>query len=366
MAKRKSVRDLTPTERDNFIQSIWALKRERTGTDGLSTYDRFVVWHATSMARSTPWPDDLGTTLIDRFLQQADPNQFFSIRNSAHRGPAFLPWHREFLRRLEKELQRVSGNPDMGVPYWDWEADGERPLAEQLDVSSRAVWQMVGGDGTSSLGFMVTTGPFAFDPSRLRDPTVFNDPNVWLTVDRLGRRVGFLQRALGGAVFRRDASGAFVIDPATGERIVDRNMLLPRRSEVDDIVKNVSDYDRPNWDENSALLSFRNLLEGWAGTGLHNRVHVWVGGSMGPGTSPNDPVFFLHHCNIDRIWALWQEAHPTAEYRPQSGGPIGHNLKDPMFPWDGKELPDVVTPEDLLQLGDVEYEPPPPPQPPGP
>ena len=40
---------------------------------------------------------------------------------------------------------------------------------------------------------------------------------------------------------------------------------------------------------------------------------------MGPGTSPNDPVFFLHHCNVDRIWALWQYAHPASAYLPASG-----------------------------------------------
>ena len=51
---------------------------------------------------------------------------------------------------------------------------------------------------------------------------------------------------------------------------------------------------------------------------------------MGPGTSPNDPVFFLHHCNIDRLWALWQQAHPASAYQPAAGGPPGHNLNDVM------------------------------------
>ena len=32
---------------------------------------------------------------------------------------------------------------------------------------------------------------------------------------------------------------------------------------------------------------------------MHNAVHIWVDGDMGPGTSPNDPVFFLHHANVD-------------------------------------------------------------------
>ena len=33
-------------------------------------------------------------------------------------------------------------------------------------------------------------------------------------------------------------------------------------------------------------------------------------------TSPNDPVFFLHHCNIDRLWEKWQRLHGL-EYEPQ-------------------------------------------------
>ena len=55
---------------------------------------------------------------------------------------------------------------------------------------------------------------------------------------------------------------------------------------------------------------------GESGSQLHNRVHIWVGGDMGPGTSPNDPVFYLHHCNVDRLWALWQHAHPASGYLP--------------------------------------------------
>ena len=51
--------------------------------------------------------------------------------------------------------------------------------------------------------------------------------------------------------------------------------------------------------------------------------------------------------------------HPTADYQPQSGGPPGHNVGNPMFPWDGVEMPDTVRPQDVLALGDVSYAPPP-------
>jgi tyrosinase len=43
---------------------------------------------------------------------------------------------------------------------------------------------------------------------------------------------------------------------------------------------------------------------------LHGNVHVDVGGSKNMGSVPyaaNDPVFWLHHCNIDRLWASWNK-----------------------------------------------------------
>src|SRR5215210_7708482 len=37
----------------------------------------------------------------------------------------------------------------------------------------------------------------------------------------------------------------------------------------------------------------------------HDQVHVWVNGNMVTFMSPLDPIFWLHHCNIDRLWAEW-------------------------------------------------------------
>jgi tyrosinase len=45
--------------------------------------------------------------------------------------------------------------------------------------------------------------------------------------------------------------------------------------------------------------------------GLHGNIHVYVGNNVGMGRVPwaaNDPVFWVHHCNIDRIWASWNDA----------------------------------------------------------
>jgi len=37
----------------------------------------------------------------------------------------------------------------------------------------------------------------------------------------------------------------------------------------------------------------------------HNGVHATILGDMGNYMSPLDPIFWLHHCNVDRIWASW-------------------------------------------------------------
>lgn len=48
----------------------------------------------------------------------------------------------------------------------------------------------------------------------------------------------------------------------------------------------------------------------------HNGVHSTILGDMGTFLSPLDPIFWLHHCNVDRIWASWSNLNsnlaPTA------------------------------------------------------
>lgn len=43
------------------------------------------------------------------------------------------------------------------------------------------------------------------------------------------------------------------------------------------------------------------LLEG----SPHNYIHNFVGGVMMTGTSPRDPLFWLHHCRVDELWVDW-------------------------------------------------------------
>ena len=62
---------------------------------------------------------------------------------------------------------------------------------------------------------------------------------------------------------------------------------------------------------------------------VHGAVHVWVGGSMSQiPTAPADPIFWMHHANIDRIWATWQAAHAGINPDLAAAG-----LSSVMDPW---------------------------------
>jgi tyrosinase len=44
----------------------------------------------------------------------------------------------------------------------------------------------------------------------------------------------------------------------------------------------------------------------------HNQIHDDVGGLMGdPNTAALDPIFWLHHANIDRLWEVWTHRNPA-------------------------------------------------------
>lgn len=255
----------------------------------LSWWDLFTWWHVAAMS----WP---------------------AVGNRAHRGPVFLPWHRLFLRRLEEAIQTVSGKPDFGLPYWDWAEDGERRPADQLKAP---VWGLIG------------------PPQRTAT---------------LGGKVGELRVRL----YDNSRDGRIYVGPPRKIwREADGTLGLPTREEEKATVKD-DVYDAPPWNEDSAR--FRSKAEGFEAplarpsavrAWMHNRVHVWIGGEMAPGSSPNDPAFWLNHCNIDRIWEGWMTKHGRT-YLPRAGeGPPGQRADDQLFAiaWE------TMTPNQLLDPG---------------
>ena len=287
MAIRKDQSKLTDAEKKTFVTAILALKQAPSmlhpGAPNASRYDDYVELHVKAMMSM---PDGW-----------------------AHTGPAFFPWHRVLLLQFERDLQQAANDPSLGIPYWDWIKDPALPA-------------FLGGDGKPDKNYEVTDGPFT------RDAWTFN------VVDSPGAAT-HLQRRFGWGDL--DANQA------------PTQMKLPDAAAQDAALK-VRWYDGVPWDATApASNSFREGAE----VDLHNRVHRWVGGFWTAGgdvasgtmmqmTSPNDPVFWLHHCNLDRLWSSWQALHPrSARFLPQGGAAPGHNLRDTLL--FGEPMPWVET-----------------------
>ncbi len=97
-------------------------------------------------------------------------------------------------------------------------------------------------------------------------------------------------------------------------RDIDPNEAIPPEMTGEKVLNNILDIQdfetfasgkskaqRPT----SAPKGFTGQLEGVP----HNNVHGEVGGDMGAYMSPLDPIFWLHHANIDRLWNEWVRRH---------------------------------------------------------
>jgi len=102
---------------------------------------------------------------------------------------------------------------------------------------------------------------------------------------------------------------------------------LPTQSDVDGVLST------GDWTE------FTQALE----ISLHNRVHGWVGGDMGIVAQAGfDPIFFSHHCMVDRLWWLWQVRN--------GNGSMPDDLLDTVLP------PFKMTVRDVLSVNSLGYD----------
>ncbi|ETN96206.1 tyrosinase family protein [Zhouia amylolytica] len=75
---------------------------------------------------------------------------------------------------------------------------------------------------------------------------------------------------------------------------------------------------------------------------IHAGPHRWTGGAMPTTASPRDPVFYLHHTFIDKIWADWEAIHQNSSFIRTS------MLRyDGTYVFDGQTLP-LVNPNNII------------------
>ena len=323
LSVRKNVVDLTSKEKAAFVKAVHALKNTITQGSKLSIYDQLVLEHVFTMG----------------FSLSSGAKGLAKV-NPAHGKPAFLPWHRQFLRVFEQALQAI--DPSVTVPYWDWTDPKALEIVLEDDfLGSRGqgVTIEIPGAGTFQ-GGVVSSGPFA---EWTLNEKIHFDP---ITGKSLGPRLKrFIKlppcdkypipKAKVEQLFRFDNYEIF-------------NALLEGALKLD---------DKKNW------------VEGWE---LHACIHTLIGGSLVDKLEPNrvpqqtqilgtmdsvpsspyDPIFWLNHANVDRLWAEWQDrGHTSSRFYPSKGMPFGHNLHDPMWPWDkGLSIPGNVGSEDITSL----------------
>lgn len=315
MTCRKNWARMTVGERQGWIAAILTLKNSPSWPSVLHPtdpnrhrYDDYVELHLGAMSMLPSW---------------------------GHNAPAFFSWHRELLRHFELDLQVI--NPAVSIPYWDWQTNQGTGLP---------IWD---ADATSGLGtngrasdLRVMDGAFAFGSGQwtIRVKDASTDP------DYLRRRF-----TDGGAETLATISA-------------DQTQALGRTA-----------YDSSPWWDLDSMGNFVRpagafgVLRVETEYDLHNLVHRWVSGTMGQAVSPNDPIFWLHHCNLDRLWSVWQRQHPTsAPYLPTpptTGVPTGHRSDQalvftdaafPTAPWPGSTTSASLTNHHAISPGGYWYD----------
>jgi tyrosinase len=219
------------------------------------------------------------------------PSAYQALRNmhvtaangEEHSGPHFLPWHRSYLLDLERQLQAI--DPSVAMHYWRFDEPAPNVFSRSFMGETRR------SPGTAS--FVV------LDPG---NPLV-----AWVTDSVPG--------------ILRSASFNTLTQAAPG----------------------VAGFALLNQAQTLALGTAYAAFSGMECT-PHGAAHVSFNGWVSSiPTAPKDPLFFMVHANVDRLWALWQwlnrrtNADNSNTYTPQNRD--GRRLNDTMWPWNG-----VITP----------------------
>lgn len=169
-----------------------------------------------------------------------------------HGKPTFLQWHRAYLFRFELAL-RATGH-DVMIPWWDWTAVSAVP------------------------------GPYS------DAETAQGQPNPLYSV-----RITDQALAQGGAS-ADPGDQRLSRQPNTARDPGQPGTELPTSADIAQVMA-YNDFS-----------SFSSNLEDW-----HGQVHMWVGGHMSDiAFAAYDPLFWAHHCMIDRLWRIWQLSHPQS------------------------------------------------------
>jgi tyrosinase len=262
---RKSWGQATEAEKLAYLEAAVCVTKKpgRLGNADATLHDDFALTHA-----QLSFPQQSKSPSI-RNIQGVN----YLTVPSVHGVAAFLPWHRYFVQVYEQALQECGYTGT--AMYWDWAADSSA-------ITQSTVWHPVTGFGGNGTGPPQGNGNTA--PRVMDGPFKDYEPRYW---SRDVQPHGLCRNWVVGIPGNPDQMdlNAHRYTPAAVQFVMDQTNF-------------------PN---------FTYELE----NGPHSAVHFGVGGGgprMGPAgdlgwndASPNDPIFFLHHTQVDRLWWLWQQ-----------------------------------------------------------
>lgn len=286
---------------------------KRVNWNTLSTEQKNSYFDAVKCLKTKPPQSGIDTskTLYDDFVAiHIQQNHYI------HSNAAFLPWHRRFVQARERALQSCGYTAP--TPYWDWTEAADTGTPEVDSIFS--ITNGFGGNGDPNHNQTVIDGPFGN-----------------FTVDMTLHEGGGDTPFYGPHYLRRNfEDNPFLVGMFNSTAVAKAQVMA-----------NFSDY--------------HYYLEG----GPHGAVHQWIGGDMAPTSSPNEPLFFLHHCQVDRLWSLWQDKDPSKRLSDYYGNRPGANAKsgpfdaklDDMLPTFGNLINQVPV-RDVMdtRAGDLCYE----------
>ncbi|KAI9376528.1 hypothetical protein BJX61DRAFT_538767 [Aspergillus egyptiacus] len=237
--------------------------------------------------KSKPSRIGLETSLYDDF-----PYVHHKHNQIIHNIAAFLPWHRYFIHAYEAALHECGYQGT--VPYWDWTLDVLNFAASPVMSSALGFGYDGSDEQTETLSTgqtirCVTTGPFA----TLRPSYISTSPTA------MNQEEHCLFRSL--------------VDGDTPSSRVSASYY---NATYVAIVQSEETFE-----------TYHTMLEG----GPHGIIHSSIGGEMNPATSPNEPLFFLHHAQVDRLWWKWQQESPSDRQFDYSGQAAHLNATDVRF-----------------------------------
>jgi tyrosinase len=233
----------------------------------------------------------------------------------------FLVWHRGYIGWFEQICRELSGDPDFALPYWDWTKEPRVPDAMFDDVLTPSNSAYIGkfDDFKAQFGDVVTQADCW---KRVYTDGEFDEQTQYGQL--LSRGVRFpddlwfdiIDDPRGKCFFESPhARGLTREKPEFDERAT-KAVALPM---IEDALapRDFLTFAGPKGSSHGVLTGF-GVLEGQPHNKVHNNVggisyktvggattKTDIGGFMQANLSPVDPLFFLHHANIDRLWDVW-------------------------------------------------------------